>query len=67
MGANSSDALKAFMDEYLKRCLVVGNKILNPEEAAKVEQETAGGLRLPTAPARGVTLDGSEPDFKRGQ
>lgn len=67
MGSNSTDSLKAFMDEYIKRCYVIGNKIMPPEEAEAYLASIGGGARLPTAPARGVTLDGTEPDFKRGQ
>jgi hypothetical protein len=33
MGSNSNDALKAFLDEYIKRCIVVGGSILTPQDA----------------------------------
>jgi len=64
MGSNSTDALHAFLEEFISRCVVVGDKILTPDQQEKARKEydpTAGGHRLPEAQVNG------RPDLKRGQ
>lgn len=50
MGSNSTDSLHAFLEEFISRCVVVGDKILTPDQQEKARKEydpTSGGHRLP--------------------
>lgn len=61
MGSNSTDALEAFMEDFLSRCSVVGGEIITPGRKKKAQEEfdpEAGGHRL---------LPVGRPDQKRGQ
>ena len=61
MGSNSTEALEAFMEDYLSRCSVVGGEIITPGRKKKAQEEfdpEAGGHRL---------LPVGRPDQKRGQ
>jgi hypothetical protein len=62
MGANSTEAIETLFRSYLRRCTVVGNRIVTPDEL----DITAGGHRLLDDP-KAQDMDLERPDWKRGQ
>uniref|UniRef100_A0AAU6VZV5 Uncharacterized protein n=3 Tax=unclassified bacterial viruses TaxID=12333 RepID=A0AAU6VZV5_9VIRU len=67
MGSNSTDALEAFMEDFMSRCLVVGGKIITPamrEKNSSAFRPPIVGHVLPST--RDALVDG-RPDQKRGQ